>query len=93
MYVSPDKDGVFYWWNTEQFVNQQLPRVIMDGLDPEKIYTVTELNRIDNTPLPYEGSFTGAFLMSNGLEIPLSHNVDWNKRNDYTSRVLHLQAK
>lgn len=94
MYVSPEKDdAVFYWWKTEQFVNQQLPRVTMDGLDPNKTYTVTELNRIDNEPLPYEGkSYTGAFLMSNGLEMPLSHKVDWNKRNDYASRVLRLKA-
>ncbi|MDE6337112.1 MAG: alpha-galactosidase [Muribaculaceae bacterium] len=95
MYVAPDKkDAVYYWWKTEQFVNQQLPRVTMNGLDPDKLYTVTELNRIDNEPLPYEGkTFTGAFLMSNGLEMPLDHNVDWNKRNDYASRVLRLTAK
>lgn len=95
MYVAPDKnDAVYYWWKTEQFVNQQLPRVKMAGLDPDKTYVVTELNRVDNEPLPYEGkAFTGRFLMSNGLEMPLSHNVDWNKRNDYASRVLRLTAK
>jgi alpha-galactosidase len=95
MYVSPEKDdAVFYWWKTEQFVNQQLPRVTMKGLDPDRLYTVTELNRVDNTPLPFEGkTFTGRYLMSNGLELPLSHNVDWHKRNDYASRVLRLQSK
>lgn len=95
MYVAPAKDdAVYFWWKTEQFVNQQLPRVTMKGLDPEKTYVVTELNRVDNEPLPYEGkAFTGRYLMSNGLEMPLSHNVDWNKRNDYASRVLRLQAK
>ena len=95
MYVAPDKnDAVYYWWKTEQFVNQQLPCVKMAGLDPDKTYVVTELNRVDNEPLPYEGkAFTGRFLMSNGLEMPLSHNVDWNKRNDYASRVLRLTAK
>ncbi len=95
MYVAPDKnEAVYYWWKTEQFVNQQLPRVTMAGLDPDKLYTVTELNRVDNSPLPFEGkTFTGRYLMSNGLEMPLSHNVDWNKRNDYASRVLRLQAK
>lgn len=94
MYVNPDKNSaVYYWWKTEQFVNQQLPRVAMAGLDPDKTYTVTELNRVDNKPLPYEGKqFTGRYLMSNGLEMPLSHDVDWNKRNDYASRVLLLQA-
>lgn len=94
MYVSPEKDdAVYYWWKTETFVNQQLPRVKMAGLNPDKIYTVTELNRIDNTPLPYEGkSFTGRFLMNNGLEMPLDHNVDYHKRNDYASRILRLKA-
>lgn len=95
MYVSPDKDSaVYYWWKTEQFVNQQLPRVTMAGLDPDKTYTVVELNRVDNKPLPYEGKkYTGRFLMSNGLEMPLSHDVDWHKRNDYASRVLLLKAE
>ena len=95
MYITPDKDSaVYYWWKTEQFVNQQLPRVTMAGLDPDKTYTITELNRVDNKPLPYEGKkFTGRFLMSNGLEMPLSHDVDWHKRNDYASRILLLNAE
>lgn len=95
MYVSPEKDdAVFFWYKTETFCNQQLPRIPMAGLDPDKTYTVTELNRIDNTPLPYEGkSFSGRYLMANGLEMPLGHNVNYNKRNDFASRVLHLKAK
>lgn len=95
MYVAPDKDeAVYYWWKTETFVNQQLPRVKMQGLDPDREYIVTELNRIDNEPLPYEGkAFTGKFLMNNGLEMPLDHNVDYHKRNDYASRVLRLASK
>ncbi len=93
MYVTPEKDkAVYYWWKTETFVNQQLPRVTMAGLDPDKNYKVHELNRIDNKPLSYEGkTFSGKFLMSNGLEMPLKHNVDYNKRDDYASRVLLLQ--
>ncbi len=95
MYVNPDKnDAVFYWWKTETFMNQQLPRVVMAGLDPDKTYTVHELNRIDNEPLSFEGkSFTGRYLMSNGLEIPLSHRVDYHKNTDYASRILRLTAK
>ena len=93
MYVTPGKDkAVYYWWKTETFVNQQLPRIPMAGLDPDKHYRVTELNRIDNTPLSYEGkTFSGRYLMSNGLEMPLDHNVDYHKRNDYASRVLLLE--
>lgn len=63
----------------------------MSGLDPEKFYTVHELNRIDRTALPYEGRrFSGRFLMENGLEIPASNNVDYNMKTDWSSRVLYL---
>ena len=95
MYVSPEKDGaVFYWWKTETFYDDHLPRVKMAGLDPSKTYKVRELNRIDNVPLPYEGlSFTGKFLMENGLEIPLKHKVDYHKQDDWSSRVLYLVAE
>lgn len=95
MYVSPQKDeAVFYWWKTETFYDDHLPRVKMAGLDPSKTYKVHELNRIDNEPLPYEGlSFTGKFLMENGLEIPLKHKVDYHKQDDWSSRVFHLKAQ
>ena len=94
MYTSPEKDkAVFYWWKTETFCNQHLPRVKMAGLSPDKMYRIHELNRIDNSPLKFEGqTFSGAFLMSNGLEIPYTHNVDYHKLNDYASRVLYLEA-
>ena len=94
MYTSPEKDkAAFYWWKTETFVNQHIPRVKMAGLNPEKRYRIHELNRIDNTPLAFEGkTFSGAFLMNNGLEIPYRHNVDYHKQNDYASRVLYLEA-
>ena len=92
MYVTPEKDdAVFFWWKTETFMNQQLPRIPMAGLDPEKEYRVTELNRIDNEPLPYEGkTFTGKYLMANGLEMPLTYKVDYNKNTDFASRVIRL---
>mgnify|MGYP002933904261 FL=1 len=93
MYTSPEKDkAVFYWWKTEHFVNQHLLRVTMAGLHPDKTYRITELNRIDNQPLPFEGKvYSGAFLMENGLEIPYTHQVDYHKLNDYASRVLYLE--
>ena len=95
MYVDTNKDdAVFYWWKTETFCNQHLPRIKMAGLDPEKLYTVTELNRIDNVPLPFEGKqFTGSYLMNNGLEIPYTHHVDYHNMTDYSSRVLRLNSK
>lgn len=93
MYVTPEKDkSVFYWWKTEHFVNQHLPRVKMAGLCPDKQYKIHELNRIDNVPLSFEGkTFSGAYLMANGLEIPYNHKVDYHKQNDYSSRVLYLE--
>lgn len=92
MYVNPEKDdAVFFWWKTDPSYGQKMPRVRMAGLNPDKLYTVTELNRIDNKPLPFEGKqFTGKFLMESGLEIPVSHDVDWHKKMDYSSRVLRL---
>ena len=87
-------EALFYWRTTETFYNQHIPRVKMAGLDPAKLYTVTELNRRDNEPLSFEGKqFSGAYVMANGLEIPYTHNVDYHKLNDYSSRVLRLQAK
>ena len=93
MYVDDAKDkAVFYWWKTETFVNQHLPRIKMAGLDANKTYRIHELNRIDNTPLPFEGkTFTGAYLMANGLEIPYNHNVDHNKKTAWSSRVLLIE--
>ena len=93
MYVSDNKEkAVFYWWKTEQFCNQHLPIVKMNGLSAEKNYQVKELNRIDNEPLAFEGKiYSGAYLMANGLEIPYTHKVDYHKLNDYASRVLLLE--
>ena len=93
MYVADDRsDAVFYWYKTEHFCNQHLPRVRMAGLDPDKQYRVTEMNRVDNKPLAFEGeTFSGAYLMANGLEIPYTHDVDYHKLNDYSSRVLRIR--
>ena len=94
MYVTDTKDkAVFFWWKTESFCNQHLPRIPMAGLDPQKRYRVTELNRIDNSPLSFEGkSFSGEYLMQNGLEIPYGHNAPWGKANEWASRVLLLEV-
>ncbi|MGI6232713.1 MAG: alpha-galactosidase [Prevotella sp.] len=93
MYVKPDKsEAVFFWWKTETFVNQHLPRIKMAGLDPDRLYTVTELDRVDKTPLPFEGKqFTGAYLMEHGLEIPYTNNVDNWQMREWSSRVLNLK--
>lgn len=85
MYVSPDKGrAVFFWWKLRHFVNDHLPRVTFAGLDPDRSYRVTELDRAGNSQLSFEGkSFTGRFLMENGLELPYGGN--------FASRVLLLE--
>ncbi len=95
MYVSEDKaEAVYYWYKTETMKDEHFPKVKMQGLDPNKKYTVHELNRIDNQPLSCEGqSYSGAYLMANGLEMPYSHDVDYAKLNDWSSRVLQLKAE
>ena len=95
MYVTENKqEAVFYWYKLETFCNQHLPRIKMAGLDPDRLYTVHELNRIDNRPLDCEGkTFTGAYLMQNGIDLPFKHNVDYHKQNDWSSRVIWLKAK
>ena len=41
MYVTDDKEkAVFFWWKTESFCNQHLPRIPMAGLDPQKRYRI-----------------------------------------------------
>ena len=94
MYVSEQKDkAVFFWWKTEQMQNEHLPRVKMAGLNARQMYRVHELNRIDNVPLDCEGKgYSGAYLMSHGLEMPYTHNVDWGKKTNWSSRVLLLEA-
>lgn len=94
MYVAPQKDkAVFYWWKTRAFYNDMIPLVPMDGLDPDKTYRITELNRIDRKPLSFEGKeFSGKFLMENGLEIPLNHELPKEDKTDWSSRVLLLEA-
>ena len=94
MYVDEPRDhAVFFWYKTEDFHNHHYPRVTMDGLDPDKKYKVTELNRIDKTPLSCEGKvYTGAWLMANGLELPYRHIVDTPMMSDYSSRVLRIDA-
>ena len=84
MYVSQDRDeAVFFWWKTEHFYNQHLPKIAMAGLDPDATYRIEELDSDGGKAPGFVGkSFTGRFLMSSGLEIPAG--------GEYASRVLHL---
>ena len=93
MYVNDEKSkAVFYWWRTETFCNQHMPRVLMAGLNHDRLYTIHELNRIDKQPLSYEGkSFSGKYLMEVGLEIPYTHNTDWPLQSSWSSRILLIE--
>ena len=96
MYVNEAKSkSVFFWWKTESFQNEHLPLVKMAGLDANKMYKVHELNRIDKNPMDVEGkTFSGAYLMNHGLEMPYRNEpTDWSKKNDWSSRVLLLEAE
>ena len=95
MYVNEEKSkSVFFWWKTESFQNEHLPRVKMAGLDANKMYKIHELNRIDLKPLDIEGkTFSGAYLMNHGLEMPYRNEPEWSKKNDWSSRVLLLEAE
>ena len=95
MYVNEQKSkSVFFWWKTESFQNEHLPRVKMAGLDANKNYKVHELNRIDLQPMDVEGKvFSGAYLMNHGLEMPYRNEPEWSKKNDWSSRVLLLEAQ
>ena len=94
MHVASDKSAaVFYWWKIANFYDEHFGRVPMTGLDPERSYRVTELNRIDVKPLPYEGKvFSGRFLIENGLEIPACNEPPYHEKSDWSSRVLLLEA-
>ena len=95
MYVNDEQTkAVWYWWKTESFQNEHLPRIKMAGLSPTRMYTVHELNRIDLKPLDVEGkSFSGAYLMSHGIDVPYRNEPEWSKKSDWSSRVLYLEAE
>ena len=95
MYVNEQKTkSVFFWWKTESFQNEHLPKVKMAGLDAKKLYKVHELNSIDVKPMSIEGKvFSGEYLMNNGLDIPNNLNPEWSLKSDWSSRVLYLEAQ
>jgi len=82
MYCTQQKDkAVFYWWKIDHYVDQHVMKVAMAGLDPSKTYKVTELNRVEKKPLPFEGRcFSGKFLMETGLDIPINRMTPWDSR-------------
>ena len=85
MYVDDARTGaVLFVYKIENYYDQPLPRLRLAGLNPDKTYTLTERDvRIGQKSCSLNGKqFTGRFLMSVGIEVPL-----WE---DYASRVFEL---
>ena len=95
MYVSDTKDhAVLFAYGLTSFMKQSSRRIRLAGLDPDRTYTLHERNiRVaynhdkgawdEGKPCDLDGkSFTGEYLMSVGLDIPLSteYNIDFPSR-------------
>jgi len=90
IYVNDAKDhAVLFAYGLSSFMKQASRRIRLAGLDPDKHYTLHERNvRVGEQPSELDGkSFSGAYLMSVGLNIPLSteYNID------YPSRIFELK--
>jgi alpha-galactosidase len=90
IYVTDSKDhAVLFAYGLTSFMKQASQPIRLAGLDPQRTYTLFERNiRAGEQPCALHGkSFTGAFLMSVGLDIPLS--TEYN--HDYPSRIFELK--
>jgi alpha-galactosidase len=100
MYVNDAKGhAVLFAYGLSSFMKQASRCIRLAGLDPKRTYTLHEKNiRVaynhdkgawdEGKPCELDGkSFTGEYLMSVGLEIPLSteYNID------YPSRIFELK--
>lgn len=99
MYISDTKDhAVLFAYGLSSFMKQSSRRIRLAGLDPDRTYTLHEKNiRVayhhdrnawgEGEPCELDGkSFTGEYLMSVGLDIPLS--TEYNR--DFPSRIFYL---
>ena len=100
MYVTDDrKEAVVFAYSLSNFMKQAPQRIRFAGLDPEKVYTLEEKNiRVQynhaknawdaGEPCALHGKqFTGAYLMSVGLLLPLSTEYT----QDFPSRIFYLR--
>ncbi len=78
-------NAVLFVYKVDNYYGQPLPRIRMAGLNPDITYTLNEKNvRVGQKPCALDGKhFTGKFLMSVGIEVPL-----WD---DYASRVFEIK--
>lgn len=88
MYVSPEKGrAAFFVYKTDHFINMTVPVVRMNGLDPDRIYQITDLTPTKaNKPCPlHDKVFSGRMLMEEGIS--LSQLLT----NEYASLALELK--
>lgn len=90
MYVGEDsKDAVVFSYLLDKEINGGNNQPLyLKGLDPDKMYTLTEINKLPNTYSwfePLEGkTFRGDYLMKYGLRFPM--------HNQYESKIIRLKA-
>ena len=86
MYVNDNQNqAVLFAYKVDNYYSMPIPRIRLQGLDPEATYTISEKDvKAWQEPCSLSGKqFSGQFLMEVGIEIPL----DW----DYASRVFELK--
>ncbi len=85
MFVSEDKsDAVFFCYKFEQYVDQFRPRFYFDGLDPQAMYELVEINS-NGAPDHWEGAhISGRYLMQQGIEVRLDNPL-------FASKVIRLK--
>ena len=101
MYVNDTKDqAVLFAYGLTSFMKQASRRIRLAGLDPNRTYTLHEKNILvkyhhdrgawgEGEPCDLDGkTFSGAYLMAVGLEIPLS--TEYNR--DFPSRIFYLMG-
>lgn len=100
MYVTDDKkQAVVFAYSLSNFMKQAPQRIRFAGLNPNRTYTLEEKNiRVQynhaknawdaGEPCALHGKqFTGAYLMSVGLLLPLSTEYT----QDFPSRIFYLR--
>ncbi len=88
MYVNENQNhAVLFIYKTENFINQSLPRIQLDGLDASATYMLHERNvKSGAQPSGLDGKqFSGQFLMNVGIEAPIN--------GEFASRVYSLEKQ
>lgn len=89
MYVTSEKDkAVVYGYKISHFINMSVPKIRLNGLNPSKLYRITDLTPVDKEkPCNLDGKvICGKLLMEEGLAMK-----DLLK-SEYSSFALELQA-